>query len=531
MSQNGMVATSHPLAAQTGVDILRAGGTAADAAIAANAVLGVVEPMSCGIGGDLFVMYWDASKEKLCGLNASGRSPLRMTRELFLSRDLQDIPDSGPLSWSVPGCVDGWDVLQRRFGKMSLAQVLQPAISFAERGFPVSEIIGSSWKSAVPGLSAWPSSASTYLQNRAAPRAGQIVGNERLAQSYRKISEGGRDAFYTGHLARALVEFSDSVGGLLSTEDLARHHSDWIEPVSTRYRGVDVWELPPNGQGLAALEMLNLLEHYDLEEWGPTHPDYVHLFVEAKKLAFADRARFYADMDFCQVPVADLISKTYASAQKKRITMDQSAVDVLPGDPKLSHGDTVYLTVVDRDRNCCSFIQSIYYGFGSQVVAGDLGFALQNHACLSSLQEDHPNSLEPGKRPFHTIIPAMVTQKGKPQLCFGVMGGDMQPQGHVQILVNMLNFGMNVQEAGDMARIQHFGSATPTGRPMSAKGGQVALESGFPQATINELERRGHHVIHKPGAFGGYQGIFIDQEQGSLQGGSDPRKDGCAMGY
>ncbi len=531
VAKHGMVATSHPLAAQVGLDVLKAGGNAADAAIATNAMLGVVEPMSCGIGGDLFVIYWDAKTQKLYGLNASGRSPYSLNRDVLRSKQLTEIPDQGPLSWSVPGCVDGWDVLVRRFGSLPLSRILKPAIECAEEGFPVSQIIGASWRSGESSFQSWPDSAATYLPNGRAPRVGQIFRNPRLASSYRLIAEQGRDAFYKGDIAKRIVEFSERHGGYFSLTDFADHTSEWIDPVSTNYRGYDVWELPPNGQGIAALEMLNVLEGFDLKSLGPRHPDYVHLFVEAKKLAFADRAQYYADMAFSKVPVAELISKPYGERQRTRIDPTAAATKIPAGDPKLTHGDTVYLTVIDKDRNCCSFIQSIYYGFGSQVVPGDVGFALQNRGCLFSLSDDHPNRLEPHKRPFQTIIPGFVTKDNQPYFCFGVMGGDMQPQGHAQVLINMIDFGMNVQEAGDAARIQHFGSATPTGRAGAADGGVVALESGFPEATLRALETRGHHTARRPGTFGGYQGILIDPVHGTLHGGSDPRKDGCAVGY
>jgi gamma-glutamyltranspeptidase/glutathione hydrolase len=531
IAQNGIVATSQPLAAQVGLSILQAGGNAADAAIAANAMVGLVEPMSCGIGGDLFVIYWDAKTEKLYGLNASGRSPYELSREVFRQRGLTEIPDVGPLSWSVPGCVDGWEQLRSRFGTLPLAKLLEPAIAYADRGFPVSEIIAGGWKGSTPNLQSWPDSAKTYLPRGRAPEVGEIFKNPALARSYRILAAEGRDGFYKGEIARKITEFSSAHGGYFSMRDFAEHHSDWIDPVSTNYRGYDVWELPPNGQGIAALEMLNILEPYNLRAMGPLSPEYVHLFVEAKKLAFADRARFYADQEFAKVPVAELISKEYAARQNSRIDPQRAATKVPAGDPKLAHGDTIYLTVVDKDRNCCSFIQSVYYGFGSQVVPGDVGFALQNRGALFALDDAHPNRFEPHKRPFHTIIPGFVTKAGKPWFCFGVMGGDMQPQGHVQVLVNLIDFGMNVQEAGDAARIQHFGSATPTGRPMDSQGGRVALESAFPESTVRALEAKGHVVVRQSGSFGGYQGILIDEKHGTLHGGTEPRKDGAAVGY
>lgn len=531
IAKNGIVATSHPLAAQVGLDVLKAGGTAADAAIATDAMLGLVEPMSCGIGGDLFVIYWDAKTQKLYGLNASGRSPYALNRKVFAEKGLTDIPDTGPLSWSVPGCVDGWHELHGKFGGIPMKRLLEPSIQYAEEGFPVSEIIGRSWKSAEKSFLNWPDSAKTYLPGGKAPAIGELFRNPYLAESYRAIAAGGRDAFYKGPIAEKIVAFSEANDGYFSMKDFADHTSEWVEPVSTSYRGYDVWELPPNGQGIAALEMLNILERHDVKKLGRHSVDYLHLFVEAKKLAFADRAVFYADPAFGKLPVKELISKEYGAKQDARIDMAKAATNVPAGDPKLGHADTIYLTVVDKDRNCCSFIQSIYYGFGSQVVAGDTGFALQNRGALFALDDKHLNRLEPHKRPFHTIIPAMVTKDGKPWFTFGVMGGDMQAQGHVQVLVNLIDFGMNVQEAGDAARVQHFGSQTPTGGKMQPGGGKVGLETGIPEETIRGLEARGHTVVRSPGAFGGYQGILIDWEHGTLHGGTDVRKDGAAVGY
>ncbi len=532
VAKNGIVATSQPLAAQVGLDILKAGGNAADAAIATNAMLGLVEPMSCGIGGDLFVLYWDAKTRKLYGLNASGRSPYRLTREVFRKRKLKSIPTHGPLSWSVPGCVDGWEMLRQRFGTMPLSRLLEPAIRYAEEGFPVTEVIGHGWKAAESSLRKWPDSAATYLPNGRAPEVGEIFRNPNLARSYRLIAEGGRDAFYRGPIARKIVAFSERHRGFFSMRDFEDHRSEWVEPVSTTYRGYRVWELPPNGQGIAVLEMLNILEQFDIARLGHNTAEQLHLFIEAKKLAFADRAKFYADPDFADVPVAQLISKEYGRRQAKRIDRKRAATDVPAGDPLLVEGDTVYLTVVDKDRNCCSFIQSNFHGFGSQVVPGDLGFCLQNRGALFSLDEDHFNRLEPHKRPFHTIIPSFVTKNGRPWLCFGVMGGDMQPQGQVQVLMNLIDFGMNVQAAGDAARVRHIGSATPTGSPADPLGGVVAVESGIPVETLLGLMAKGHRVVRgSPGMFGGYQAILIDHEHGTLHGATESRKDGAAVGY
>lgn len=527
----GIVATSQPLAAQIGLDILKQGGNAADAAIAANAAIGLVEPMSCGIGGDLFVLYWDAKTKKLYGLNGSGRSPGSLTREVFAERGLKFIPETGPLSWSVPGCVAAWDDLRERFGTKSLADLLAPSIEYAEQGFAVSEIIAAGWQNSTEMLRQYPDTARTYLPDGHAPAEGEIFRNPNLAKSYRAIAASGRDAFYRGPIAATIVTFSRANGGYFEAADFAEHRSEWVEPVSTTYRGHELWELPPNGQGIAALQMLNLLEHYDLRSLGHNSAEYLHLLIEAKKLAFADRAQFYADPAFGKLPTEELISKPYAERRRALIDRQRAATNVPAGDPKLEHGDTIYLTVVDRDRNCCSFIQSNYYGFGSGLVPSDLGFVLQNRGALFSLDPRHANTLEPRKRPFHTIIPAMATKDGVPWLVFGVMGGDMQPQGHVQVFLNMVEFGMNVQEAGDAARVRHLGSATPTSEPAAAEGGLVVCESGVSDATIEALRAKGHRVERSRGDFGGYQAIKIDWQQGSLAGGTDPRKDGAAVGY
>ncbi len=531
LAKHGMVATSHPLAAEAGLDVLKAGGNAVDAAIAVNAMLGVVEPMSCGIGGDLFAIYWDSKTQELYGLNASGRSPYRLTRQVFKERGMDRIPFEGPLSWSVPGCVSGWEALQQRFGSRPLSDLLEPSIQTAEEGFPVTEVIAGYWRGGERSLRKWSDSAATYLiDGQRAPRYGGMFRNPRLAASYRQIAEKGANTFYQGDIAEKIVAFSESNGGFLSLRDFADHACEWVEPVSTNYRGYDVWELPPNGQGIAALQMLNVLEQYDLRRLGSGHPEYVHLLVEAKKLAFADRAKFYADPAFGDLPIEELISKEYGRQRAKRIDSAKAATDVPPGDPKLNHGDTVYLTVVDKHRNCCSLIQSIFYGFGSNVTPGDVGFVMQNRGALFALDENHLNRLEPHKRPFHTIIPAMVTKDGKPWFCFGVMGGDMQPQGHVQVLVNLIDFGMNVQAAGDAARVRHVGSATPTGQSASGAG-TVQVETGISDEAIEALRAKGHHVVRSRGAFGGYQGILIDWDNGVLRGATEPRKDGAAVGY
>jgi gamma-glutamyltranspeptidase/glutathione hydrolase len=530
MAPHGMVAACHPIAAQVGLDVLRRGGNAVDAAIAVNAALGLMEPMSCGIGGDLHALVWDAKTAKLYGLNASGRAPYRATLAYFADRGLKEIPLFGPLSWSVPGCVDGWDALLRRFGSRPLGELLEPLIRYGEDGVPVPEKIAGYFKGAEKRLRETPEATRTYLPAGRAPRAGEVFRNPYLAQTYRVLATEGRDAFYKGKLAQEMVAYSERVGGLFSMKDFAEHTSTWVDPVGTPYRGHEVWQLPPPTQGIAVLQMLNLLEAYDLQKMGPTSPDYWHLFLEAKKLTYADRARHYADPAFARVPLAELVSKRYAEERRKLIDLER-ARPAVAGDPKLGQSDTTYLCVVDKDRNCVSLIQSNYHGFGSGLVPGDLGFAMQNRGTLFALDPSHPNCLEPHKRPFHTIIPGMVTKGGKPWFVFGVMGGDMQPQGQVQVLVNLIDFGMDVQQAGEAPRVEHIGSATPTGKPDKPEGGVAIPEDGIPRAVLDELRRRGHRIAAPKVNGGGYQGILIDAATNMLHGASEARKDGAAVGY
>jgi gamma-glutamyltranspeptidase / glutathione hydrolase len=516
VANNGMVATSHPLAAQVGLDVLKKGGNAVDAAIATSAAMGLMEPTSCGIGGDLYAIVWDAKTQKLYGLNASGRAPGKATLAYFKEKGLKDIPTAGPLSWSVPGCVDGWDQLRQKFGTKNFKELLAPSIEYAEKGVVVPEVIAGHWKSAARYSDV--GMRETFLVRDGdvlrSPNAGELFKNPHLASSYRLIAENGRDAYYKGPIAEKLVALSDKVGGLFALKDFADHKSEWVDPVKTTYRGFDVWEIPPPGQGIAALQILNLLEPHDIKKMGPESPDYWHLLVEAKKLAFADRAKFYADPAFAKVPVGELISKEYAAKRAKLFDPKKALTDVPAGDPKLGTSETIYLTVVDKDRNCVSLIQSNYAGFGSGLSAPGTGFGIQNRGCLFALDEGHANKLEPGKRPFHTIIPAMVTKDNKPYFTFGVMGGDMQPQGHAQVLVNLIDFGMSVQAAGEAPRVEHVGSATP-----------------IPDEVVKELVRRGHTVERVKVNGGGYQGILIDPKTGVLHGGSESRKDGAAVGY
>jgi gamma-glutamyltranspeptidase/glutathione hydrolase len=526
----GMAATSQPLATQIALDILKAGGSAVDAAIAANAALGLMEPTGCGIGGDLFAIVWDEEKGELTGLNASGRAPALMTAGFFRQQGLDAIPPFGPLPVSVPGAVDGWFELHGRYGRLPMKQVLAPAIGYAKRGFPVSQVVARYLEFSGERLGEYPGFRETYMPDGSMPREGEMFSNPRLARTYELLVQGGRDAFYEGEIARRMDAYMQEHGGLLRYDDLAAHRSEWMAPVSTNYRGWDVYELPPNGQGIAALQILNILEGYDVAAMGFDSPEYVHTLVEAKKLAFEDRARYYADMDFADVPVEQLISKDYATERRRLIDPKHAASRFPAGEAKLDTGDTIYLTVADRQGNMVSLIQSNYRGMGSGMTPGELGFVLQDRAELFSLDPEHPNALEPGKRPFHTIIPAFVMKDGQPYMSFGVMGGAMQPQGHAQIIVNMVDFGMNLQEAGDAARINHDGSSEPTGTVMS-DGGVVHLENGFSASTRAALEAMGHTIGESNGSFGGYQAILRDHEEGVWRGASEVRKDGQAAGY
>ncbi len=526
----GMAATSQPLATQIALDILKAGGSAADAAIAANAALGLMEPTGCGIGGDLFAIVWDASKQELTGLNASGRSPQSLGLQYFRDQGLDRVPPRGPLPVSVPGTVDGWFELHGKYGRLPMNDVLAPAISYATNGFPVSEYIAYGWARNAEYLKDYPGFAATFMPDGKPPEKGQLFKNPRLANTYQTIANEGRDAFYKGDIARKIDSYMTEQGGFLRYEDLAAHESEWVTPVSTNYRGYDVYELPPNGQGIAALQILNILEGFDIKGLGFGTAEYIHTFVEAKKLAFEDRAKFYADMDFVDVPVDTLISKEYAEERRKLIDSDKAAMSYSAGDVALEAGDTIYLTVADKDGNMVSLIQSNYRGMGSGMTPGDLGFVLQDRGELFSLTEGHANVIEPGKRPFHTIIPAFIMKDGKPWISFGLMGGAMQPQGHAQIVINMIDFGMDLQAAGDAARLNHRGSSQPTDEQMTT-GGVVHLETTFSDATRAALEKMGHTLGDSDGSFGGYQAIMWDEQQGVYYGASESRKDGHAAGY
>ncbi|AWH18639.1 gamma-glutamyltransferase [Stenotrophomonas sp. ZAC14D2_NAIMI4_7] len=533
IAPHAMAATSQPLATQIALDVMKAGGSAVDAAIAANAALGLMEPTGNGIGGDLFAIVWDPKTKKLYGYNGSGRSPKSLTLAEFQRRGLKEIPATGPLPVSVPGAVDGWFALHDRFGRKPMADNLAPAIRYAREGHPVAEVIAYYWDRSVPRLSKYPGFTEQFTIDGHAPRKGQMWKNPNLADTLQKIADGGRDAFYKGDVARTIGDYFKANGGYLSYQDMADHHGEWVEPVSSNYRGYDVWELPPNSQGIAALQILNVLEGYDFSKIPFGSPEHVHLFVEAKKLAFADRARFYADMAFQPAPVQKLISKDYAAQRRALISMDKALKEVQPGTPKqLEQGDTIYMTVADSDGMMVSLIQSNYRGMGSGMAPPGLGFILQDRGEMFVLQKNHPNGYAPGKRPFQTIIPAFITKDGKPYASFGVMGGAMQPQGHAQIVMNLVDFGMNLQEAGDAPRIQHEGSTEPTGQATAmSDGGEVNLETGFPYETVRALMRKGHRVVFADGPYGGYQAILRDPETGVYFGASESRKDGQAAGY
>jgi gamma-glutamyltranspeptidase/glutathione hydrolase len=529
IAKNGMAATSQPLATQVAIDVLKKGGNAVDAAIAANALLGLVEPTGNGIGGDLFAIVWDAKTKQLYGLNASGRSPKGLTIDYFKQNNMEVIPNYGALSVSVPGCVDGWYSLHEKFGSLEMKELLQPAIEYAREGFPVTEVIAVLWAGYARSLQRYDGYRELYMPNGETPKKGEVFKNPGLANTLEKIAQGGRDAFYKGEIAHTIADFVKKEEGFLAYEDLASHYSEWVDPVSTNYRGYDVWELPPNGQGIAALQILNILEQYDIAEMGFGSAEYVHTFIEAKKLAYEDRARHYADMAFSKVPVDKLISKEYAKKRKALIDPNQSARRYDAGE--LEHGNTIYLTVADKEGNMVSLIQSNYSGMGSGICPPGLGFSLQNRGnSFNVVDEKHPNAFEPGKRPFHTIIPAFITKEGQPYISFGLMGGAMQPQGHAQIVVNLIDFKMNLQEAGDAPRIRHIGSSSPSGFQMS-DGGTVILENGFDGEVIYELIRKGHRMEKSLRGFGGYQAIMFDVEKGVYFGATESRKDGIASGY
>ena len=530
MARNGAIATSQPLATAAGLRVLQSGGNAVDAAVTAAAVLAVVEPTMNGPGGDLFAIVYSAKDKKVHGLNASGRAPAAATVDEFRRRNLQRIPLRGELSVSVPGVVDGWNELLARHGTRTLAQALEPAIKYARDGYAVSEIIAGQWKEVEGLLARDPAAARTFLINGRAPAAGDVFRNPALANSLEQIARGGRDVFYKGAIAKAIADDMQRRGGLITVADLAAHHADWVDPVSTTYRGYQVLELPPNTQGAAALEMLNIMEGFDLKSLGWGSAAYLHTLVEAKRIAFADRGAWLGDPSSTPPRAVErMLSKEYAAQRRKEIDPRKAAAGYAPltldgrttpagGDEPIGRGDTVYLTAADAEGNVISLIQSLYETFGSGIVAGDTGIALHNRANLFTLAAGHPNQIAPGKRPFHTLIPAMVLKDGAPWLSFGVMGGDMQAQGHAQVLANLIDFGMNVQEAGEAPRFRDSGTG-------------LALESAFSAEARAGLTSRGHTLIDSVGVWGGFQGILIDPRTHVLQAGSDPRKDGMAAGW
>lgn len=540
VARHGMICTSVPLATQIGLDILKRGGSAVDAAIAANAALGLMEPVSNGIGGDLFAIVYNAQENKLYGLNGSGRSPLGLSYEQMKGElaklKHETIPPLGMLPISVPGCVDAWAELHGKFGKLALADDLAPAIRYAEEGFPVTELISWYWSRNLSYYSKLPGGVfQTYtLDGKGrAPGKGDIFKNPELAHSLRLISEKGRDVFYKGEIADKIDAFMQANGGYLRKTDFEKHTSTWVEPVSVNYRGYDVFELPPNGQGIAALQMLNLLEGYDLRSMGFDSTAALHAMIESKKIVWADRAKYYADPTFSKIPLTELLSKSYAAERRKLIDPEHAAKKIAPGNPVLKDGDTIYMCAADDAGNMVSLIQSNYRGMGSGIVVPGLGFMFQDRGELFSMEQGHANVYAPGKRPFHTIIPGFVMKDKKPWLAFGVMGGGMQPQGHVQVLTNLIDFGMGVQEAGDASRWQHEGDSEPTGEKLTEGGGYVEVESGVPNESVRELRKKGHDVRFDVGGYGGYQAIKVEMHDGQrvYVGASESRKDGQAAGY
>ncbi len=528
LATSAMAATSQPLATQVALDVMKNGGNAIDAAIAANALLGLVEPTGNGLGGDLFAIVWDAKTKKLYGLNASGRSPKSLSLEWFAQNEHQSIPSHGPLPVTVPGAVDGWFMLHDRFGKKPMNELLKPTIDYAKEGFPVSQLIAYYWNRSIPLLERWPGFSEQFTIEGRAPAEGEIWKNPGLAKTLQSIADGGRDAFYKGDIAKTIANYMEKNGGFLSYEDLSSHTGNWVDPVSTNYRGYDVWELPPNGQGIAALQILNIMELFDLSSMGHDSAEYIHLFTEVKKLVFEDRAKYYADSEFNKIPVTTLISKDYAQKRSGLLNLDRAA-NTYPAGKLLEEGDTIYLTTADKEGNMVSLIQSNYRGMGSGMAPDGLGFVLQDRGEMFSLEEGHFNQFEGGKRPFHTIIPAFVTKGGLPWMSFGLMGGAMQPQGHAQIVINMIDFEMDIQAAGDAPRIHHTGSSEPTGEVM-INGGILNLETGYSYETIRQLMRMGHEIQYANGPYGGYQAIHR-APNGVYWGATETRKDGHAAGY
>ena len=526
IATNGMAATSHPLATQTAIDVLKGGGNAIDAAIAANAVLGLVEPTGCGIGGDLFAIVWIDEDKKLYGLNSSGPAPKDMSIGKLKAMGIDKIPPYGPLPVTVPGAVAGWTALHKRFGNKPFDELFNNAIYYADNGFPVTEVVGYYLQLSSERYKDYPNFADVWMPNGEALKKGDVFVNKDLSNTYKQIAKSYGESFYKGDIAQTISEFIVEQGGFLTVNDLKSYKPEWIKPVSSNYRGYDVWELPPNGQGIAALQILNILEQYEIDNMGHNSVEYIHLFTEAKKLAYEDRAKYYADMNFADVPVEELISKEYALERNKLINLKKASSSYKSG--IFEDGDTIYMTVADKDGNMISLIQSNYRGMGSGMVPPNLGFMLQDRGEMFSLDPSHRNSLVGGKRPFHTIIPAFITKDDKPFISFGLMGGGMQPQGHAQIVVNLIDFKMNLQEAGDAPRIRHFGSSEPTGEIMS-NGGYLSLESGVGSDVRNELTKKGHNLKNEPGGYGGYQAIM--KLNNVYYGASESRKDGHASGY
>jgi gamma-glutamyltranspeptidase/glutathione hydrolase len=548
LAQHGMAATEQPLASQIAIDILKKGGSAVDAAIAANAALGLMEPVLNGVGGDCFVIVWDPKTHKLYGYNGSGpsaksRDLAKMQAEVkaaYLKAGLpakDHIPPVGSLPITVPGTVDAWGALHDKFGKLSLADDLAPAIGYAQNGFPVTQLVAQYWKGNMAafdrmhGLIEESANARhTYLIDGHAPAEGEVFRNPDLAHTLTMIAQGGRDAFYKGPIAHTIDAYFKRIGGDLRYEDFAGYHGEWVTPQSVNYHGYDVYELPPNGQGFAALEMLQLLKGFDLKKMGVGSADAITAMLEAKRLAYEDLAKYYADPRFVDVPMKGLLSEGYADQRRKLIHLDHANPDIGPGDPKLFNGDTTYFTTADKDGMMVSIIQSNYRGMGSGLVADGLGFMFQDRGELYSLKPGAANVYAAGKRPFHTIIPGFVMKDGAPYMSFGLMGGDMQPQGHIQVLTNMIDYGMNVQDAGDAARWRHYGNAEPTGEASQGIG-TVEMESGFDPAVKAELVKRGYKVVPGTGNFGGYEAIMYDAKQHVYWGATEMRKDGEVIGY
>ena len=528
IAKKGIAATSHPLATQTALDILKRGGNAIDAAIAANALLGLIEPTACGIGGDAFAVIWDAKTQRLYGINGSGKAPSNLSFNYFKKQKIRDIPSEGPLSLTVPGCVDTWQKMHEKFGKLSLEEILAPAIAYSDDGFPVSEMVAKNMALQAERLKKYSGFSKIYMPNDSLPKKGDLFKNPALANTYRRLAEAGLRNFYDGEIADEMVEYVKTQGGFLSVSDFNAYQSEWVQPLSTSYRGYELWQLPPNGQGIAIIEMLNILETNDIKSMGFGSKALIHLLIETKKLVSEDVSEQLGDPAFVNVAISKLISKAFAAERAKLINKEKAGKSV--NTAFFEQGNSVFLTVADAEGNMVGLMQSNYRGMGSGLTPENLGFVLQNSAAAFTLQANHPNVYAAGKRPLLNNTPSFVTKDGSPWLCFGWMDGQLQSQSQLQFLVNVIDFGMNLQEAGDAPMVCH---ETPVERvsTSTAESGWVNMDSGFNYEIIRGLMKMGHRVKFETGNYGGFQAIMRDPISGIYFGASESKKNGQAAGY